>query len=197
MLPATTFHQPSDAVDLGEVGSLLRRRLGLIAFFVLGMTLCAVLYVMFATPQFTARGALYLGDAPTTGGGGGGDDGGGMNLLTAYSNQSDVETQIELITAGTLVQNAVLETGLNTQMTPADDVLALEVSLRRADQRVSAGPDHAAGVVRVDARQLSGRAGQERDLYAVRALDLVQEAQGCAAGRSGQPGIRRRRANAA
>ncbi len=118
-LPATTFHQPSDAVDLGEVGSLLRRRLGLIAFFVLGMTLCAVLYVMFATPQFTARGALYLGDAPTTGGGGGGDDGGGMNLLTAYSNQSDVETQIELITAGTLVQNAVLETGLNTQMTPA------------------------------------------------------------------------------
>jgi uncharacterized protein involved in exopolysaccharide biosynthesis/Mrp family chromosome partitioning ATPase len=117
-LPVTKFAQPNDTIDLGQVGHILRRRLGTIAFFVVGATLFALIHVLFAIPQFTAHGALYLGDAQGSGGQAPADQG-NLNFLTDYSNTSDVETQIELITAGALVEHAVLETGLNAQITPA------------------------------------------------------------------------------
>ncbi|HEY1855726.1 GumC family protein [Acidocella sp.] len=118
-LPATTFAQPTETIDLGDVRSLLRRRAGTIGIFVIGATIFAIIHVLLATPQFTARGAMYLGDAsagvpPSSG------NGTDLNFLSDYSNQSDVNTQIELITAGALVQHAVLETGLNAQVTPAE-----------------------------------------------------------------------------
>jgi tyrosine-protein kinase Etk/Wzc len=118
-LPAITFHDPQDQVDLGQLLQILRRRARLIALFVGGCTLIALLHVLFATPQFTVRGALYLGDAQGSGGGPAQDAGSGLSFLSDYSTQSDVETQIELITAGALVQHAVLETGLNAQITPS------------------------------------------------------------------------------
>ena len=119
-LPATSFAQPNDTIDLGDVSSLLRRRAGTIGIFVVGATLFAIIHVLLATPQFTAHGAMYLGDAssaaaPSTAG-----NASDLNFLSDYANQSDVNTQIELITAGALVQHAVLETGLNAQITPAN-----------------------------------------------------------------------------
>ena len=118
-LPSTTFQQPSDTIELGQVGPILRRRAGTIAIFVFCGAFFALIHVLFAIPQFTIHGALYLGDAQN------GDstpspDSSNLGFLSTYSNQSDVETQIELITAGALVQHAVLETGLNAQITPAD-----------------------------------------------------------------------------
>ena len=118
-LPATTFAQPTETIDLGDVRSLLRRRAGTIGIFVVGATIFAIIHVLLATPQFTAHGAMYLGDAGSTGAQGGGN-GNDLNFLSDYANQSDVNTQIELITAGALVQHAVLETGLNAQITPAN-----------------------------------------------------------------------------
>src|ERR1700722_5364107 len=116
-LPATTFAQPSETIDLGDVSSLLRRRAGTIGIFVVGATIFAIIHVLLATPQFTAHGAMYLGDAgaPQTQ-----SNANNLNFLTDYASQSDVNTQIELITAGALVQHAVLETGLNAQVTPAN-----------------------------------------------------------------------------
>ena len=64
-LPATTFAQPSETIDLGDVSSLLRRRAGTIGIFVVGATIFAIIHVLLATPQFTAHGAMYLGDAGT------------------------------------------------------------------------------------------------------------------------------------
>jgi tyrosine-protein kinase Etk/Wzc len=116
-LPATTFAQPSETVDLGDVSSLLRRRAGTIGIFVVGATVFAIIHVLLATPQFTAHGAMYLGDAGATQAPSNADN---LNFLADYASQSDVNTQIELITAGALVQHAVLETGLNAQVTPAD-----------------------------------------------------------------------------
>jgi tyrosine-protein kinase Etk/Wzc len=116
-LPTTTFAQPSETIDLGDVRSLLRRRAGTIGVFVVGATIFAIIHVLLATPQFTAHGAMYLGDAGTPQTSSNADN---LNFLTDYANQSDVNTQIELITAGALVQHAVLETGLNAQVTPAD-----------------------------------------------------------------------------
>jgi capsular exopolysaccharide synthesis family protein len=117
-LPATTFAQPSETIDLGDVSSLLRRRAGTIGIFVVGATIFAVIHVLLATPQFTAHGAMYLGDAGATQQPP--NNANNLNFLSDFASQSDVNTQIELITAGALVQHAVLETGLNAQVTPAN-----------------------------------------------------------------------------
>lgn len=113
-LTATAY----DTIDIGQIVHSLRRRAVLIAAIVATTTLLALLHALLATPQFTASGALYLGDAhgnaaPPP------DDGNGLNFLSESATESDVETQIELITAGELVENAVLETGLNAQINPA------------------------------------------------------------------------------
>ncbi len=118
-LPVVAYAPPHDTIDLGQVGHILQRRLGTIVIFVVLATLAALLHVLFTIPQFTAHGALYLGDAQTADGGAPADSSSNLNFLSDYSNQSDVETQIELITAGALVQHAVLETGLNAQITKA------------------------------------------------------------------------------
>jgi uncharacterized protein involved in exopolysaccharide biosynthesis/Mrp family chromosome partitioning ATPase len=118
-LPVVTYATSHDTIDLGQVGHILQRRLRTILAFVVIATLAALLHVLFAVPQFTAKGALYLGDAQSADGGGQADANSNLNFLTDYSNQSDVETQIELITAGALVQHAVLETGLNAQISKA------------------------------------------------------------------------------
>jgi tyrosine-protein kinase Etk/Wzc len=118
-LPSTTFQQPTDTVDLGQVGPILRRRAGMIAIFVFGGTFFALVHVLFAIPQFTVHGALYLGDAQSAGSSQPADSS-NLGFLSNYPNRSDVETQIELVTAGALVQHAVLETGLNAQITPSD-----------------------------------------------------------------------------
>ena len=116
-LPTTAFAQPSETIDLGDVSSLLRRRAGTIGVFVVGATIFAIIHVLLATPQFTAHGAMYLGDAGTAQPPSNVNN---LNFLSDFASQSDVNTQIELITAGALVQHAVLETGLNAQVTPAN-----------------------------------------------------------------------------
>jgi tyrosine-protein kinase Etk/Wzc len=117
-LPTTNFQQPTETIDIGQMGHIFRRRAGTILFFVAGATVLALLHVLFSVPQFTARGALYLGDAQSASGAPA-DAASNLNFLSDFSNQSDVETQIELITAGALVEHAVLETGLNAQIMPA------------------------------------------------------------------------------
>jgi tyrosine-protein kinase Etk/Wzc len=115
LLPS--FDQATDTVNFGEIFSLLRRRAGIIALFTIGAATLMALHVLFATPQFSARGALYLGDTETAAGASSPQPGPGF--LSDFSNQSDVETQIELITAGALIQQSILQTGLNAAITPA------------------------------------------------------------------------------
>lgn len=114
-LPAAAAY---DTIDIGQIVQSLRRQTGLIATIVAATTLMALLHSLLATPQFTAKGALYLGDAHSTATSAP-DNGNGLNFLSDYATESDVETQIELITAGALVEHAVLETGLNAQINPA------------------------------------------------------------------------------
>ncbi len=108
--------QQHDTVDIGQFVKLLRRRAKTIMLFTLLSTGVALLHVLFATPQFTARGVLYLGDTQPSDGSA---DPASSISLSAYSTQSDVETQIELISTGALIERAVLETGLNAQIRPA------------------------------------------------------------------------------
>ena len=71
--------------------------------------------MLLSPPQFTAFGSLYLGEAQTSGADAGA---GGLGFLSAFQSVSDVETQIELISSEKLLENAVLETGLNTNIVP-------------------------------------------------------------------------------
>lgn len=52
-----------DSIDLGQLAQSLRRRAGLIAAIMMATTVIALLHAVLAEPQFTAKGALYLGDA--------------------------------------------------------------------------------------------------------------------------------------
>ncbi|WP_183267055.1 GumC family protein [Acidocella aromatica] len=118
-VPATCSSAAAhDSIDLGQLVQSLRRRAGLIAAIMMTTTVIALLHAVLAEPQFTVKGALYLGDAQGPAAAAE-NNGHGLNFLGDYSNGSDVETQIELITAGALVKNAVLETGLNAQISPA------------------------------------------------------------------------------
>ncbi len=113
-----SFKVPSDAIDFAEISALLRRRFWFIfAFFAAG-TLLALVDVLTAVPQFTAHGALYLGDAQSTSGGS--SDSGDLGFSQNFSSESDIETQIEMITSRAIVQEALLETGVNAQILPAD-----------------------------------------------------------------------------
>lgn len=115
-LPAIALHETHDTVDIGQFIRALRRRARTILLFMGLAGGAALLHVLFATPQFTARGALYLGETQPDNGG---NDANGTLNLSAYSTQSSVETQIELLTTGTLIERAVLETGLNTTIRPS------------------------------------------------------------------------------
>lgn len=106
-----------DEIDLGDIGRTIIaqwRRIGLLALIT---TLLAVLFVLHAQPKFTVESTLYLGDAQTSPGGAAAEAAGGLGFLSEFSSVSDVETQIELIRAKALIEQAILETGLNAPVT--------------------------------------------------------------------------------
>ena len=105
----------NDTVDFAEIGSLLARRLWTIVLFVIAGTFLALIFVLTAAPQFTATGTLYLGDAQSASGNS--SDSSGL-FSQNFASQSDIETQIELITSKAIVQQALLETGLNAKIAP-------------------------------------------------------------------------------
>ena len=115
-LPALVLNEPSSSVDLEEILALLRRKAGFIISVVLAGTFIAALAVLFAIPEFTAEGALYLGDSQEgSSSSGSAED---FGVFSDNPNTSDVATQVDLITASGMVQQAVLETGLNTELVP-------------------------------------------------------------------------------
>jgi uncharacterized protein involved in exopolysaccharide biosynthesis/Mrp family chromosome partitioning ATPase len=114
-LPQQSLKPPGDTVDFAEIGTLLRRRLWVIALFAVAGTILALITVLTAVPQFTANGALYLGDAQSSAGNS--SDSSGL-FSQNFASQSDIETQIELITSKAIVQQALLETGLNARIEP-------------------------------------------------------------------------------
>jgi tyrosine-protein kinase Etk/Wzc len=106
-----------DEIDLGDIGRTIIvqwRKIALLAFIT---TLLAVLFVCHSRPAFTVDGSLYLGDAQTSPGGAAAEAAGGLGFLSEFSSVSDVETQIELIRAKALIEQAILETGLNAPVT--------------------------------------------------------------------------------
>ena len=107
---------PYDTVDFGAFATALKRRAGTIIMFTILAASASLAYVLLTTPQFTAQGMLYLSETQDSNNR---DESSGSVDLSAYSTQSDVETQIGLLTTGTLIEQATLETGLNATLRPA------------------------------------------------------------------------------
>jgi capsular exopolysaccharide synthesis family protein len=105
-------------VNAADVAHTLRRHLGRIGAITALFTLGALLFVLFSTPRFDVSGSLFLGDAP----------GHSMTAPTAYDGlgmptnfetMSDVATQVELLSSASLIEQAILETGLNAPVRKA------------------------------------------------------------------------------
>jgi tyrosine-protein kinase Etk/Wzc len=110
------FHENEVDIDLGEIGRTVSRQWRKVAIITALATVFAIFYVLFARPQFTVDGSLYLGDAQS-GGNAAQALSSGPNFLSDFQSVSDVETQIELIQSKALLEQAILETGLNSPIT--------------------------------------------------------------------------------
>lgn len=117
--PTVRSNEVYETADVGQLLYFLRRRARTIIWCTFLACAVSLFYVLFATPQFTASGVLYLGE--TQQGSVSDSPGNGMVNLSAYSTESDVETQIELLVTGTLIERSVIETGLNATLRPIDD----------------------------------------------------------------------------
>ncbi len=103
-----------EEIDLAEIGLSIRRHWRKIALLTALATAVAIMIALLTIPRFTIAGSLYLGDAraqaPT------GQEG-PLDYLSDFTSVSDINTQVELITAQALVQQAVLESGFNASVT--------------------------------------------------------------------------------
>lgn len=104
---------PDDELDVRDFGRAILRQWRTIAGIASILTLFALYHVMFATPQFAADGMFYLGDAQTVV-----DTADQTNFLSDYQVVSTVDTQLQLIESPALIEQAVLETGLNAPIVP-------------------------------------------------------------------------------
>ncbi len=113
---ARAYHE----IDMREVFLTLRRHKRRIAICTAAAMVLAVGYVLSSVPQFTVNGTMYLGDArraaPTTQA----EAESGLSYLSDYQAISDINTQVELMSSDALVEQAVLESGLNAPVRRAD-----------------------------------------------------------------------------
>jgi len=113
----------NDDIDLAEIGRTLARRWRRITTIVVIVTGIAIYSVLFASPQFQVTGSVYLGATQTSSETS--QAAAALDFLSDFQVASDVETQIELIQARALLEQVILETGLNATARPvaAQDLL--------------------------------------------------------------------------
>ena len=110
--PSAKFAGSDDEIDLTDIARAISAQWHKIVLLAAATTLFAALYVLHSRPAFTINGSLYLGDAQSSPSGGSSVSS-DLGFLSDFSSVSDVETQIELIQAKALIEQAILETGLN------------------------------------------------------------------------------------
>jgi tyrosine-protein kinase Etk/Wzc len=107
-----------EEIDLNEIRLILQRHWRRIAWCAGAAAVLAMLYVLFAAPQFAITGSLYLGDARPSAPAGQQES--GLNFLSDFQAVSDINTQVELIKSKGLVEQAILESGLNAPVRAVD-----------------------------------------------------------------------------
>ena len=109
----------SDEIDFTSMVHTLFKKWRTIAIAAGLGTFVALILVLTARPQFTINSSLYLGDAQS-----GPDAQNGapssVTFLASFQADSNVATQIALIRARPLIEQTILETGLNTSVVRKD-----------------------------------------------------------------------------
>jgi tyrosine-protein kinase Etk/Wzc len=108
-----------DTVNLAEAWHALARRRGTILAITCAALALGAAFVLTAHPRFTLVGSLYTRGLQPSASANTGGGGPGANYLESFQSISDSETQVDLLTSPLLVQQAVLETGMNTAVTSA------------------------------------------------------------------------------
>ena len=107
-----------DEIDIGDIARTLGRQWRKIAVVTVIITTLAIYAVLSARPVFTLNGAVYLGDTGASSDAAGALASSGLNFLTDFQSVSDVDTQVALLQSTSLLEQAILETGLNASIVP-------------------------------------------------------------------------------
>lgn len=113
----TQFGDGTDDIDIGDIARTLWRHARQIGYFALAGTLIALFLVLSATPNFSLTGNLYFGESQSPDRPAGANS---VNLLTNFQSLSDVATAVALLQYRALIEQAILETGLNATAAPVD-----------------------------------------------------------------------------
>lgn len=154
--PQHTLGPPSDSVDLPQVWAALRRGSRFIAAVAAALLALVVLQTLFSTMDFRSRARLYLGEIeaqPRTAGA----EQSAVEL--ASSGASEVASEIEIIRSRSLVERAILASGLNVSVSPANQG-ALRYWRWRWQRRDPALVDAGPSELRAANASYSGRPGQ-------------------------------------
>ncbi len=101
--------------EFGELLLTLRQNARTIGIFTGLTTLVALIYVLFAIPKFFVDGSVYLGDARPSAPAGQGAA--GLTYLSDFQAVSDINTQIQMMNSRGVIEQTILETGLNAPVT--------------------------------------------------------------------------------
>lgn len=104
-----------DEVDLREFILAVQRHWRRIGVIAAGILLVAAAVVLFSRPQFSVVGSLFLGQAQT---GAPPQVPSNLGFLANFQSVSDVDTQVELLSSQALVEQAILESGINSPVSP-------------------------------------------------------------------------------
>jgi capsular exopolysaccharide synthesis family protein len=152
LVQAAPIYLPSrdPPVTSAEVVHTLKQHFWRILAITSMFTIGAVLFVIVSVPRFTVAGSLYLGDAQSRGTSAPSYD--GLGMPANFQTVSDVETQIGLLSNHNLIEQAILETGLNAKV------------MRRGET----APNYLTWLVndRHDVQALGPRSGDVQALYA-------------------------------
>ncbi len=112
---SSQFGEGGDEIDLGDILRALQRQWLTIAAFTIIGAFIGLFLLLTASPVFTLDGSLYFGEGqllntPS--------DSNGNELLTTFQSVTDVPTEVDLLQSRALIEQAILETGLNVEVHP-------------------------------------------------------------------------------
>lgn len=107
-----------DEISLQEIATTLRRGRRLIAIVTAVALTIAVFYVLLARPRFDVTGSLYLGDTHSNSPAAGALS--SLSFLSGFAMTGNIASQVEVIKSRALVEQAILQSGLNARITTPD-----------------------------------------------------------------------------
>lgn len=104
-----------DEISLQEIATTLRRGRRLIVIVTAVVLAISVFYVLFSRPRFDVTGSLYLGNTHSNNAAAGALS--SLSFMSGFEMTGNVASQVEVIKSRALVEQAILQTGLNARIT--------------------------------------------------------------------------------